>query len=111
MTQAGAAERIGVRENVYKAIEEGVTQHIPRDMAQALAKLYQAPVTDFLDEFNRFLYDGQAARIRRYRESLGMGRKPFARFTGIPLSSLRCWEDGKQVISRKCWERYFKGRA
>lgn len=109
--QSEVAEMLGISRAVYIDLECGVTQHLPDGVAEKLSQLYNLPVTDFLDEFNRFLYDGQAQRIRAYRESLGLGRKPFARYTGIPLSSLRGWEDGKKVISIKCWERYFKGRA
>ena len=109
--QSEVAEMLGISRAVYIDLECGVTQHLPDGVAEKLSQLYNLPVTDFLDEFNRFLYDGQAQRIRAYRESLGLGRKPFARYTCIPLSSLRGWEDGKKVISIKSWEQYFKGRA
>lgn len=111
LMQTEVAQQIGMSDSVYKNIEEGLTQHIPREMVERLAQFYHVPVTDFLDEFNQFLYDGQAKRIRAYREKFGMGRKPFARSTGIPIRSLQEWESGKKVISRKCWEQYFKGRA
>ena len=102
---------MGMSKNVYKSIEEGSTQHIQREMAEQLAQFYDVPVMDFLDEFNQFLHDGQAKRIRAYRESLKMGKKPFARKMGIPVRCLQEWESGRKVISIKCWERYFKGRA
>lgn len=111
LTQKEAAEIAGVSRTVYNTIECGVTTQMPDGMAEKLAAYYKVPVTDFLDEFNRFLYDGQARRIQDYRKKLGLGRKPFCRETGIPLSSLRYWEDGKKEISLKCWEMYFKGRA
>ena len=111
LLQADVANRAGMTLSVYKAIEEGATQHIPKETAERLAQFYNVPVTEFLDEFNRFLYDGQASRIRAYRESLGLEKKPFARQTGIPIRSLQAWESKRKVISLKCWERYFKGRA
>ena len=80
-------------------------------LADKLANLYGVSVYDLLDEFNRFLYDGQAERIYAYRQRLGLGIKPFARCTGIPLTSLREWESEKKVISRRCWELYFKDKA
>ena len=111
LMQAEVADKVGMTHNVYKTIEAGVTRQIQREMAERLAQFYGVPVTDFLDEFNRFLYDGQADRIRAYRESLGLGKKPFAREMGIPIRSLREWESGRKVISLKCWERYFKGKT
>ena len=111
LIQREAADRMGLSHNVYKALEEGVTQHIQPKIADRLAQFYGVPKTDFIDDYNRFLLDGQAKRILAYRKKLGMGRKSFARHTGIPLSSLREWESGKKTVSRKVWEKYFKGRA
>ena len=51
-------------DSVYKAIEEGFTQHIPKEMVERLAQFYHVPVTDFLDEFNQFLLGGQAVCIQ-----------------------------------------------
>jgi len=109
--QVEVADKVGMTHSVYKAIEEGFTQHIDPEKVERLAQFYGVPVTDFLDEFNRFLYDGQANRIRAYRESMGLGKKPFAREMGIPIRSLQGWESGRKIVSRKSWEKYFRGRA
>ena len=77
-------------------------------MTEKLAQLYRLPVTDFMDTYNRFLYRGQADRIRRYRAETGLGQKAFARKTGIPYRSLQAWESGKKTVSRQSWERYFR---
>lgn len=109
--QSEVAEVIGVTRAVYGDMERGITQQIPLDATIKLAQLYQVPVAELMDEYNRFLYDGQATRIRAYRESLGLKRKAFAKAVGIPIRSLQEWESGKKTVSRKSWERYFKGRA
>lgn len=109
--QSEVAEVIGVTRAVYSDIESGITQQIPIDAAAKLAQLYQVPVTELMDEYNLFLYDGQAARIRAYQELMGLKRKPFARAMGIPIRSLQDWESGKKTVSRKSWQRYFKGKA
>lgn len=111
LMQREVARIAGVSRSVYIDIECGITQHLPECFLENLSRFYGVPPTDFLDEYNRFLYDGQIQRIIAYRRKLGMGRKPFCRYTGIPLSSLRGWEDGKKEVSRKSWEAYFKGRA
>lgn len=111
LMQREAAQIAGVTRSVYMDIEGGITQHLPKCLLENLSSFYEVPAADFLDEYNRFLSDGQAKRIRAYRNALGMGRKPFCRYTGIPLTSLRGWEDGKKEVSRKSWEMYFKGRA
>lgn len=111
LMQSEVAALLGISRNMYVNLETGTAQHIPIETAEKLSCIYERPATDFLDEFNQFLYDGQAQRIKAYRERLGMGKKPFARYTGIPLTNLREWESGRKVISHKCWERHFKGRA
>lgn len=108
LLQAEVAERVGLTYNAYKNLEAGTMQHISRDTAQRLAELYDIPVTDLLDAYNQFLYDGQANRIRTYRESLGLGKKPFARQMGIPIRSLQAWESGAKTLSRQSWEKYFQ---
>ena len=111
MTQRDVAQKLGMSLNVYKSIEAGITKQIPEETVEHLARYYNVPVADLTDEFRQFLLDGQANRIRSYRESLGMGKKTFARKMGIPIRSLQEWENERKVISYKSWERYFKGRV
>ena len=111
LMQVEVADKVGMTHSVYKAIEEGFTQHIEPEKVERLAQFYDVPVTDLLDEYNRFLCDGQAIRIRAYRKSMGLGKKPFARQMGVPIRSLQGWESGKKIISRKSWELYFRGKA
>lgn len=111
LTQYEVAQRLGITKAIYCDMENGVTKRMPMELADKLAELYDVPKTVFLDAFNQFLCDGQAKRIRAYRESFGLGRKTFARQMGIPIRSLRDWESEKKAISRKCWEQYFEGRA
>ena len=88
LLQTEVADQVGITHNVYKAIEEGFKQHIEPEKVERLAQFYSVPVADFLDEFNRFLYDGQANRIRAYRESLGLGKKPLCKENGNTHSVL-----------------------
>ncbi len=64
LMQVEVADKVGMTYSVYEAIEEGVSQHIEPEKVDRLVQFYGVPVTDFLDEFNHFPYDGQATRIR-----------------------------------------------
>ena len=110
LRQVDVARDLSISLSAYKALETGQIRHISTETAQKLALYYNVPVTDFLDGYDRFLYEGQAGQIRGYRERLGMGRKAFAKHTGIPLSSLRAWETGKKTVSRQSWEQYFRDK-
>lgn len=107
LLQAEVARKNGVSTNVYKNMEDGITQQIPKEVADKLAQLYGVPATDFLDAYNRFLYIGQAQCIREYRAKMGLGKKNFERAMGIPIRSLQSWESGRKVMSRQSWEKYF----
>lgn len=111
LLQNEVADYLEMHRCTYSNIEGGYSQNYTYEMAKKLSDLYGLPERDFMDEFSQFLYDGQGQRIRAYRAKLGMGRKPFCRYTGIPLTNIRIWESEQKVISRKSWEKYFKGRA
>lgn len=111
MLQKDVAKLIGISRNMYMNIESGTKKQIPNEIVKKLADFYGVPVEAFMDDYNRFLADGQADRIRKYREATGLGKKAFARETGIPIRCLQEWESGEKTVSRKSWEKYFKGRA
>ena len=108
LLQREVAERMGVTTPFYIDMETGACEHTPAAVVDRLAELYGVPVTDLLDGYNRFLYEGQARQILALRHRAGLSRAAFARKTGISESSLRAWEMETKTISKKCWERYFR---
>jgi len=73
-----------------------------------LATLYHVSVYDLLDDYNRFLYDGQEKQIKAYRTSLGLNKKEFAQFLHIDAGLLHNWESGQKQLSFHSWEKHFK---
>lgn len=111
LMQKEAAMIAGVTRTVYINIECGITQRIPLTVTDKLAAYYGKLREDFLDEFNRFLLDGQAERIQESRTKTGLTRREYAKQMGIPIRSLEVWETEQKAISYKCWEKYFEGKA
>lgn len=105
LLQKQAARLLGVSESAYRDVELGRCKRLPRPIADKLAALYGVPVEGFLDEYNLFLYCGQEQQIRAYRQACGLSRKGFAMLTGLGESSVKAWETGSKVISRRCWEK------
>ena len=68
------------------------------------------PVYDLLDDYNRFIAVGQGKLIREHRESLNLGKRPYARTLGVDTNMIRLWESERKQISLKSWEKYFKDR-
>ena len=110
LMQKEVAELIGISRGHYIDFEVGYVDHYPKEIVDKLAELYQIPVDDLLDDYNRFLYKGQGKLIREYRESLGLKKKPFARLMGIEPNSLRAWESDQKRMFKDSWEKYFKGK-
>lgn len=110
LMQKEVAELIGTTRAIYIDWETGITQHYAIELVAKLAMLYQIPPLDLLDDYNRFLYKGQGEAITRYRTALGLSRKAFAQQLNTDASCIRAWECEYKQISRKSWERYFKGK-
>ena len=110
LMQKEVARMAGITRNTYINLETGNLNAFNKTTADKLATIFDIPVYDLLDGYNRFLCDGQAQRIKEYRASFGLGQKPFARQMGIPIRCLQDWESGRKVVSLKSWEKYFKGR-
>lgn len=108
LMQKEVADMIGITRGHYIDFEVGYVDYYPKEIVDKLAKLYQIPVDDLLDDYNRFLYKGQGKLIREYRESLGMKKKPFARLIHLDPGTLRIWENEEKRMSINSWNKYFK---
>lgn len=108
LTQQEVADAIGISRNSYTDFECGQLSHYPQDSLNKLAALYHISVYDLLDEYNRFLYDGQEKQLKAYRASLGLNKKEFSQFLHIDASLLHAWETGQKQISFHSWEKHFK---
>lgn len=108
LMQKEVAAKVGISTPLYLDMENGACLHYPAPVMDKLANLYQVPVDDLLDDYNHFLYSGQAQQLLAVRQRLGLSRPKFAAKTGISVSSIRSWETGQKLVSRKCWEKYFK---
>lgn len=108
LMQKEVADMIGITRGHYIDYEVGCVDYYPKEMVDKLAKFYQIPVDDLLDDYNRFLYRGQGKLIRKYRESLGMKKKQFARFIKLSPNTLCLWENDEKRMSINSWKKYFK---
>ena len=107
LLQRQVAESVGLSRQQYMDLENGTASHCPNEIADKLATLFGVPVFDLLDDYNRFLYEGQGKLIQEYRTRLGLGESAFAKEYHIPARSLSAWELEQKRISRASWERYF----
>lgn len=110
LMQKEVAKMVGISRSTYINLETGNYNGFDRTVADKLSKLFNIPVYDLLDDYNRFLSCGQGKLIREYRESLNLGKRPFARLVGADANMIRLWESERKQVSLKSWEKYFKNR-
>lgn len=68
LSQKEVADLIGINRSVYINYENGKTVHYKKEIVDKLARLYNVPVDDFLDDYSRFLYYSQEKAMWEYRE-------------------------------------------
>ena len=73
-----------------------------------IAELYGIDVTDLLDDFNTFLYNGQGKQIRQRRKAMNLTQSEYAKHLGVPIGTLKKWEQDRVHIYKSAWEKYFK---
>lgn len=81
LLQREVAELVGIATPLYIDMGTGACEHTPAAVMDRLAELYGVLVTDLLDGYNRFLYEGQARQILAIRQRAGLSRAAFARKT------------------------------
>jgi len=75
------------------------------DTMDKLAALYQVPVTDLLDNYNRFLYEGQGRQVRALRKRKGMSVAQFAESLGVYATTVRKWEADQARMCKRTWDK------
>jgi len=108
LRQVDVANLIGVTKQVYQDWELGVVKCIPKEFIDKLAEIFEIPEDDLMDEYVKFIYDGQGIQLRNLRQKLGVNKRQYAKLLGVNESNYRKWEKEAIIISRKTWERYFK---
>lgn len=108
LRQRDVADYLGIHRSTYVHYEEDGVDYYPIENMEKLAQLYEIPVTELLDDYNLFLYQGQGRQLRERRLSLNLTQSAFAKQLGVPLWSIKKWEYERVQITKSSWERYFK---
>ena len=108
LMQKEVAERIGISRGQYIGYECGTVDYYPKEIVDKLAALFEIPAHDLLDDYNRFLYEGQGKTIRAFRLGLGLKQCHLARQLNLAHDTLSDWENDLIQISKNSWTKYFK---
>lgn len=108
LLQREVAEYTGINKSTYIHYEGSDHDYYPIDKLSRIAELLEVDITDLLDEYNQFLYDGQGWQIRKIRKSMGLTLYQFGKRYNVSSTAVKRWESGKVRVSKKTWEQLKK---
>ena len=107
LLQREVAEYAGIDEGTYISYENGDRDYFPKDKLVKIAELLEIDPEALLDEYNRFLWNGQGLQIHRLRKSIGMTQAALAKTCGVHSGTVKRWESGKIRVLKETWVRLF----
>jgi len=107
LLQKQVAKYAGINRTTYSAYEMGEYDSYPIDMLKRIAKFLGVKISDLLDEYNTFLYRGQAKQVSALRQRLGLIQQAFAAQLDVNKTAYKRWETGKVRMTKPTWEMMF----
>lgn len=101
------AKYLGMTRKNYCHYEEISYEYCPLPILEKLALLYKIPVTELMDDYHLFLYNGQGNSVLQLRKSLHLTQKEFAEKLHVDKCSVRCWEKEYHRMTRPTYEALF----
>lgn len=108
LMQKEVAEAIGIDRTTYVDYEREVRDHYPKEDLKKLAELFHVEVTNLLDDYNKFLYDGQEVKLKELRKGLCLTQNGLANRLGRNCATIRKWEHGLIRVSKETYVKLFK---
>lgn len=105
LLQREVAEYTGIDRTTYIHYESKELDYYPVDKLKKIAELFDIDVTNLLDDYNRFIYDGQGWKIRKIRKSMGMTQNEFGKQMGVHSGTVKKWESAKVRVTKGTWEK------
>lgn len=108
LQQKEVADHVGLYRGTYAGYEDPAARdYYPLDKLGPIADLLEVPLLDLLDDYNRFLYNGQGVQVKAFREKQGLSRKDLADRLGIWPSTIRDWECEEVRMTSATWRKLF----
>ena len=102
--QSDVADYLGIERGTYSEYENNSRDYYAPEMMDKLTNLFEVNVYDLLDDYNRFIYDGQAQYIKNLRKQLGITQKELAKMMNTELYNIKKWEQGKVRMFKCTWK-------
>jgi len=107
--QRDVADYLGIDRGTYKSYEDNNRDYYPLDKLLKIADLFKVDITDLLDDYNRFLFEGQGNKTKALRKEMELTQSDFGKQLGVSAKTVRQWELEGVRMFKGTWETIFKG--
>ena len=104
--QSEVAEYAGINTSTYLSYESGERDYYPIEKMQRIADFLQVDINELLDDYNRFLYEGQGRQIKKLRKTLGLTQDQLGKQMGVSTGAIKRWENDQVKIFKSTWEKF-----
>lgn len=108
LLQREVADFAGIDRTTYNSYESTQRDSFPLDKFSLVAEFLGVEITELLDEYNMFIYNGQGKQIKALRKTKRLTQREYAEIVGVPLGTLKNWETDKVQMFKSTWEKLFK---
>lgn len=102
------AELLKIDRSTYARYESGTLTSYSINVIKMCAEIFGIEADKLLDEYNRFIFEGQGEQVKVKRLEFGLTQGEFGKLFGVSKNTVRRWENDSIKMSRKLWERIFK---
>lgn len=106
--QKDMAELLKIDRSTYARYEGGTLTSYSINAIKRCAEIFGVDADKLLDDYNRFIFEGQGEQVRRKRLESGLTQGEFGKLYGASKNTVRRWENGSVRMSVRMWERIFK---
>ena len=108
LRQRDVADYAGIDRSTYNSYEQDERDYYPIEPLSKIAEVLAVDMSDLLDDYNMFLYNGQGEKIKELRKSMKLTQFEFAKLHGVNRRTIEQWEHEKVQIFKSTWVKLFK---
>lgn len=103
--QIDIAKHLGINSGSYSLYEEYEKDYYAPETIDKIAEFLGVDAYDLLDDYNKFMYDGQGENIKKLRKQLNITQKELADMMNVDLCKVKRWEQNKVRMYKHTWEK------
>lgn len=105
LRQRDVADMVGLDRGTYIHYEAGPMERYPPERLRIIASVLGVDYDWLLDDYNRFLQGEPGGQVKTLRQTAGLSVIAFAERMDVYATTVRKWEAGQVLMSKKMWEK------